>query len=84
MIEDFVLASRVKLQLATHERTKGLELEVTAQEGVVKITGQVLMGGMFSWGGRESIRNDLIEVSKTVPGVQKVVVAVEGKAVPLE
>ena len=84
MIEDFVLASRVKLQLAAHERTKGLELEVTAQEGAVKITGQVLMGGMFSWGGKESIRNDLIEVAKTVPGVQKVMVAVEGRAVPLE
>lgn len=84
MIEDFVLASRVKVQLATHERTKGLELEIAAQEGVVRITGRVLMGGIFSWGGKESIRNDLIEVAKTVPGVQKVAVSLEGTAVPLD
>ncbi len=84
LIEDFVLASRVKVVLATHERTKGLEVEVAAREAVVKVTGRVLMGGIFSWGGKQTIRNDLIEVAKTVPGVQKVTVDLEGTAVPLE
>jgi osmotically-inducible protein OsmY len=84
LIEDFVLASRVKVQLAAHERTKGLDVEVEARNSTIKITGRVLMGGIFPWGGKESIRNDLIEVSKTVPGVEKVSVSLEGTAVPLE
>jgi cytidylate kinase len=84
LIEDFVLASRVKVQLAAHERTKGLDVEVEARAGTVKITGRVLLGGVFPWGGKESIRNDLIEVSKMVPGVEKVLVSLEGTAVPLE
>ncbi len=84
LVEDFVLASRVKVQLAAHERTKGLDVEVEARNETVKITGRVLMGGVFSWGGKESTRNDLIEVSKTVPGVKKVSVSLEGTAVPLD
>ncbi len=33
IIEDFLLASRVKAELAGHDRTKGLELEVSAEKG---------------------------------------------------
>lgn len=84
LIKDFVLASRIKVQLATDERTKGLELEVEAERGVVRIVGRVLLGGMFHWRGKERTQNDLIEVAKTVPGVQKVLVTLEGTVVPLE
>ena len=84
LIEDFVLASRVKVQLASHERTKGLDVEVEAMNTTIRITGRVLTGGIFTWGGKESIRNDLIEVSKMVSGVDKVLVSLEGTAVPLE
>ena len=83
-IDDFVLASRVKAQLALNERTRGLDLEVRVAEQVVKITGRVLTGGIFHWGGKESTRNDLIEVAKTVPGVQKVLVDLDERAVPLD
>lgn len=84
LIEDFVLASNVKFMLAADERTKGLELQVQAEKGVIRITGRIPTSGMFSWHGKESTRGDLYEVTKTVPGVQKVLVSLEGTAIPLE
>ena len=85
LIDDLVLASRVKVQLAANETTRGLELEVEAKKQVLRITGRVLMvGGIFSWRGEDRIRNDLIEVAMAVPGVEKVIVALEGEAVPVE
>ena len=85
-IDDFALASRVKVQLATYEKTRGwLELEVEAESGVVRITGRVLMaGGILHFRGEDRTRNDLVEVAKTVPGVQKVIVTLEGETVPVE
>jgi osmotically-inducible protein OsmY len=86
LIDDFVLASRVKVQLATHERTRAwLDLEVEAEQQVVKITGRVLMGGgIFYWRGQDRTQDELIEVAKAVPGVKKVILALEGEAVPVE
>ncbi len=84
LIDDFALASRVKVRLAAHERTRAMDVDVEAKGNTIKITARVLMGGIFPWGGKESIRNDLTEVSKTVPGVEKVSVSLEGTAVPLE
>jgi cytidylate kinase len=83
-IEDFVLASNVKFVLAADERTKHLELEIGAEKGVIRITGRILTSGMFSWRGKESAAGDLYEVTKRVPGVQKVLVSLEGDAIPLE
>ena len=83
LIEDFVLASRIKVQLATNERTKGLELEVESERGVVKIKGKMLTGGVFHR-GKQTTRNDLMEVAQRVPGVQKVLIGLEEFAVPLE
>jgi hypothetical protein len=85
LMDDFVPAGRVKVQPAANERTRGLEPEVRAEKQVVKIAGRVLTGGgIFSWRGEDRIRNDLIEVAGTVPGVEKVIVALEGEAVPAE
>jgi cytidylate kinase len=83
LIEDFVLASRVKVQLATHERTKGLELEVAAEKGIVKISGKILTGGIFSR-GKQTTKNDLIEVAQKIPGVKQVLIGLEEFPVPLE
>ena len=83
-IDDFVLGSTVKFLLAADERTRALELDVEAEKGVVRIAGGVPLGGMFSWKGQESTRGHLCEVAKTAQGVQKVLVAVRGTAVPLE
>jgi cytidylate kinase len=83
LIEDFLLASQVKAELATNQRTKGLELEVSADQGSITITGTFETGGIFH-GGRHRMKNVLIEVAQKVPGVKKVSIAVEGVPVVLE
>jgi cytidylate kinase len=83
LLEDFVLASRVKVQLATHERTKGLDLEVEAEKGTVKIRGKIMTGGFFPR-GKQTTKNDLIEVTQKIPGVKQVRIGLEEFAVPLE
>jgi cytidylate kinase len=83
LIKDYVLASRVRVQLAAHERTRGLEVELGSERGVIKITGRILTGGIFHR-GKETTRNDLIEVAQKVSGVQRVLVEVEESSVPLE
>jgi cytidylate kinase len=83
LIEDFLLASQVKTELATNQRTKGLDLEVSADQGSVTITGTFETGGIFH-GGRHRMRNLLIEVAQNVQGVKKVSIAVEGVPVAVE
>jgi len=82
-IEDFLLASRVKAELAGHDRTKGLELEVRAEKGVVKITGTFETGGIFH-SGKHRIKNDLIEVAQQVADVKEVRIALADIPVVLE
>jgi cytidylate kinase len=83
LIEDFLLASQVKVELATNQRTKGLELEVSADQGSITITGTFETGGIFH-GGRHRMKNLLIEVARNVQGVKKVSIAVEGVPVAVE
>lgn len=83
LIADFVLASRVKVQLAIHERTKGLDLEVGAENGIVKISGKIITGGFFPR-GKQTTKNDLIEIAHKVPGVKQVLIGLEEFSVPLE
>jgi len=52
MIDEFALAAKVQLQLALHDRTKGLELKVRAERQTVTIRGRVLTSGIFRWGGK--------------------------------
>ena len=83
IIEDFLLASQVKAELAGHDRTKGLELEVSSKQGEVTISSRIETGGIFR-SGRHQIKNDLIEVAKQVPGVKKVLIGIEDIPVVLE
>jgi cytidylate kinase len=83
MVKDFALATRVKVHLATHDRTKGLELAVHARDGMVKITGSFLTSGIFAR-GKHTIKNDLRQVTKEVNGVKEVEIVVKDVAVPLE
>lgn len=83
IIEDFLLASRVKAALSGHDLTKGLELEVSAEKGIIAITGSFQTGGIFS-SGKRRIKNDLIEVAQQVEGVKKVRIGVEDIPVALE
>jgi cytidylate kinase len=83
IIADFLLASRVKAELAGHERTKGLELEVWAEKGRVNITGRFETGGIFH-SGKHRIKNDLIEVARQVAGVREVTIGLADIPVALE
>ncbi len=83
IIEDFVLASRVKHALAAHDYTKGLELEVLAEKGIIKISGSFETGGIFP-SGKKRIKNDLTVVAQQVPGVKKVQIGLEDIPVALE
>jgi cytidylate kinase len=83
ILENFLLASKVKAGLATNDLTKGLVLAVTAEEGVVTITGSFETGGIFP-GGKHRIKQALIAAAEQVPGVKKVLIGVEGIPVVLE
>jgi cytidylate kinase len=83
IIEDFLLASRVKAALAGHDRTKGLELKVSAEKGKVRISGTFETGGIFP-SGKHRIKNDLIEVAQKVSGVKEVQIGIEDISVALD
>lgn len=83
LLEDFALASRVKLELAARERTKGMELEVAARNGAVKISAKIVTGGIFSR-GKTTTRKELLDIARKVPGVKEASITLEEDAVPLE
>ena len=58
-------------------------MEVTAEKGIVAITGSFHTGGIFS-SGKRRIKNDLIEVAQQVEGIKKVRIGVEDIPVALE
>jgi cytidylate kinase len=82
-VKDFALATRVKVRLATHDRTKGLDLEVHARDGEIKITGSFLTSGIFAR-GKHTIKDDLRQVARGVDGVKEVEIVVKDVAIPLE
>jgi cytidylate kinase len=83
IIKDFLLASQVKTEMAGHDRTKGLELEVWAEKGVVKITGSFETGGIFH-SGKQRIKTELIEVAQKVDGVKAINIGLADVPVVLE
>ncbi len=70
-LTSFVLACRVKVSLATHPASRGLDLEVTAAGDVVTITGEVPQPIMLT---HTSSRweQELTQIAKNTPGVQRV------------
>ncbi len=83
-VEDFLLASKVRMQLAAGDRTRGVEVDVSAKDRVVRIQARVLSGGMFHWNRGEHARSDLVEVARSVPAVKEVLVSLEETMVPVE
>jgi cytidylate kinase len=70
-LADFSLACHVKVQLATHPASRGLDLEVTATDGNVEIIGEVpkpimLTHASSRWEG------ELTQIAKSVDGVRRV------------
>ncbi len=70
-LQDFLLACRVKLALATQPASRGLDLEVRAMRGVVTIQGEVPRAEMMT---HTSTRweKELIQIAEGVTGVQDV------------
>lgn len=75
-LADFALASRVRVALATHPTGRGLELEVSANDGTVIVTGEVPEPIMLT---RASTRweQELTSVIEAVPGVKGVRLDIE-------
>ncbi|HLA79412.1 MAG TPA: cytidylate kinase-like family protein [Vicinamibacteria bacterium] len=75
-LQDFALASRVRLALITQPATRSLELSVRAAGGVVTVGGEVPEATMLS---RTSTRweQELRQVVQGVPGVERLVLDVQ-------
>ena len=83
-IENFALACQVKTKLALNERTKGMELEVEAREGKVRIWGKLYTTiGTFATGTRHA-ENEIINIAKSIPGVKEAKVELETFPVAVE
>ncbi len=70
-LADFVLASRVKLALASHPATRTLSLEVTCEDGSVVVSGEVFHVDMVT---RASTRweQEITSIVTSVEGVRSV------------
>jgi len=70
-LADFALACRVKVALATHPASRGLDLEVTAAGGVLTIIGEVPQPIMLAHASSRW-EQELTQVAKGIAGVQRV------------
>jgi cytidylate kinase len=70
-LADFVLSCRVKVALATHPASRGLDLDVTADRGIVSILGEVPQPIMLAHSGSRW-EQELTQIAKDVEGVQRV------------
>ncbi len=70
-LQDFVLACRVKVALATHPASRGLDLEVRAMRGVVTIQGDVPRAEMVTHASTRW-EKELIQIAERVTGVKDV------------
>lgn len=88
-IEDFALATRVKAQLALSHSLKGLDLDVQAHDGRVRIRGTVMTGKTFTaFGPFESqmnlLESEVVELTKGIPGVTGVTVDLQELPIAVE
>ncbi|MBI4915489.1 MAG: cytidylate kinase family protein [Acidobacteria bacterium] len=74
-LRDFALACRVKVALATHPASRGLDLDVKAAAGLVTIGGEVPQP---QWTTHTSSRweTELTEIAKTAEGVKRVLLEI--------
>ena len=81
--ENFHLACLVESKLALNKKTKGMDLNVDAFDGKIKITGEFYTSGPFPRGIKMS-KDDILKVVQEVPGVRDITVDVETLSIPLE
>jgi cytidylate kinase len=70
-LADFALACRVKVALATHPASRGLDLEVTAAGDSIQISGEVPKPIMLTHASSRW-ENELTTIAKSVEGVRRV------------
>jgi cytidylate kinase len=70
-LADFSLGCRVKVALATHPASRGLDLEVTANKGVVSVVGEVPQPIMLTHASSRW-EQELTQIAGSVEGVQRV------------
>jgi cytidylate kinase len=70
-LTDFALGCRVKVALATHPASRGLDLQVTSARGVVSIFGEVPQPIMLTHASSRW-EQELTQIAGSVPGVQRV------------
>jgi len=70
-LADFALICRVKVALATHPASRGLDLQVTADRGIVSILGEVPQPIMLTHASSRW-EQDLTQIVKDVEGVRRV------------
>ena len=84
IIENFALSCQIKAKLALNERTKGIGLEVEADEGKVLIQGKLITTtGPFATGIRLS-QTEIMKVAQSVPGVKEVKIDLQESPVAVE
>jgi cytidylate kinase len=70
-LADFALGCRVKVALATHPASRGLDLEVTTKRGVVSVVGEVPQPIMLTHASSRW-EQELTQIAGSVEGVQRV------------
>ena len=70
-LADFSLACRVKTALATNPASRGLDLDVAADEGVVTVTGEVPQPVMLTHASSRW-ETELTQIAMSVEGVRRV------------
>ena len=73
---DFALACRVKVTMATHPASRGLDLEVTASDGNIQISGEVPKPIMLTHASSRW-ENELTQIAKSVDGVRRVELSIQ-------
>jgi cytidylate kinase len=70
-LADFSLACRVKVAFATHPASRGLDLQVTANEGIVSVVGEVPQPIMLTHASSRW-EQELTQIAESVEGVSRV------------
>lgn len=82
-IEQAALACKIKSLLAQHHTTRGLDMQVTVREGTVRVTGNIVTGGIMH-SGVNMMKEDIRRIASSVPGVTDVEVEVSVTPLPIE
>ncbi|MFH1723308.1 MAG: cytidylate kinase-like family protein [Elusimicrobiota bacterium] len=82
-LEDFALACEVKVALALNGRTKGMDFEVQAHRGSVKVAGRFYSSGILPRGFKRG-EAEVLDAVESVPGVKDVKLELEDSPIPIE